>query len=157
MSLVSNDAAIDYPESDGRPMGETDWHIEWTLRLRDMLKLRYRGQKVYVASDLLIYYHEGVPRDFVVPDGFTRLAFPHGFFAGFRVDTLVLAVIQEHDDLIGGASVAFAGNPRFVNDLTHTHFLVFELHALIILRRGCRRLGNHHHVGQSRGCNCSQE
>ena len=73
MSLVSNDAAIDYPESDGRPMGETDWHIEWTLRLRDMLKLRYRGQKVYVASDLLLYYHEGVPRDFVVPDGFVVL------------------------------------------------------------------------------------
>lgn len=73
MSVVSNDVSIDYPESDGRPMGETDWHIEWTLRLRDMLKLRYRGQKVYVASDLLLYYHEGVPRDFVVPDGFVVL------------------------------------------------------------------------------------
>jgi hypothetical protein len=73
MSLVSSDAAIDYPESDGRPMGETDWHIEWTLRLRDMLKLRNRGQKVYVASDLLLYYNEGVPRDFVVPDGFVVL------------------------------------------------------------------------------------
>lgn len=73
MSVVTGDVEIDYPESDGRPMGETDWHIEWTLRLRDMLKLRYRGQKVYVASDLLLYYHEGVPRDFVVPDGFVVL------------------------------------------------------------------------------------
>jgi len=73
MSVASNDVSIDYPESDGRPMGETDWHIEWTLRLRDMLKLRYRGQKVYVASDLLLYYNEGVPRDFVVPDGFVVL------------------------------------------------------------------------------------
>ncbi len=65
--------AIDYPESDGNPMGETDWHIDWTLRLRDMLKYRYRDQRVYVGSDLLLYYHEGVPRDFVVPDGFVVL------------------------------------------------------------------------------------
>lgn len=54
-------------------MGETDWHIEWTLRLRELLKYRYRGQNVYVASDLLVYYHEGVPQDYVVPDGFVVL------------------------------------------------------------------------------------
>ncbi len=29
--------------------------------------------EVYVASDLLLYYQEGVPRDFVVPDGFVVL------------------------------------------------------------------------------------
>jgi len=74
MSVTSPDnQAIDYPESDGKPMGETDWHIDWTLRLRDMLKYRYRDQRVYVGSDLLVYYHEGVPRDFVVPDGFVVL------------------------------------------------------------------------------------
>ena len=73
MSVVSTNAALDYPESDGRPMGETDWHIEWTLRLRELLKYRYRGQNVYVASDLLVYYNEGVPQDYVVPDGFVVL------------------------------------------------------------------------------------
>ncbi len=54
-------------------MGETDWHIEWTLRLRELLKYRYRNQNVYVASDLLLFYHEGVPQEFVVPDGFVVL------------------------------------------------------------------------------------
>ena len=73
MSVLSSNALIEYPESDGRPMGETDWHIEWTLRLRELLKYRYRGQNVYVASDLLVYYHEGVPQDYVVPDGFVVL------------------------------------------------------------------------------------
>jgi len=74
MTTVStNLQSIEYPESDGRPMGETDWHIHWTLRLRELLKFRYREQRVYVASDLLLYYHEGVPRDFVVPDGFVVL------------------------------------------------------------------------------------
>jgi len=73
MSVLSSNALIEYPESDGRPMGETDWHIEWTLRLRELLKYRYRGQNVYVASDLLVYYQEGVPQDYVVPDGFVVL------------------------------------------------------------------------------------
>jgi Uma2 family endonuclease len=73
MSALSTNALIEYPESDGRPMGETDWHIEWTLRLRELLKYRYQGQNVYVASDLLVYYHEGVPQDYIVPDGFVVL------------------------------------------------------------------------------------
>jgi len=73
MSVVSSNALIEYPESDGRPIGETDWHIEWTLRLRELLKYRYQGQNVYVASDLLVYYHEGVPQDYIVPDGFVVL------------------------------------------------------------------------------------
>jgi Uma2 family endonuclease len=73
MSALSTNALIEYPESDGRPMGETDWHIEWILRLRELLKYRYQGQNVYVASDLLVYYHEGVPQDYIVPDGFVVL------------------------------------------------------------------------------------
>ena len=62
--------ATEYPESDGQPMGETDLHIEWTFRLRDMFKQRYRGQQVYVAANLLVYYEEGRPSRFVVPDCF---------------------------------------------------------------------------------------
>ncbi len=73
MSVLSSNALVEYPESDGRPIGETDWHIEWTLRLRELLKYRYQGQNVYVASDLLVYYHEGVPQDYIVPDGFVVL------------------------------------------------------------------------------------
>lgn len=73
MSVLSSNALFEYPESDGRPIGETDWHIEWTLRLRELLKYRYQGQSVYVASDLLVYYNEGVPQDYVVPDGFVVL------------------------------------------------------------------------------------
>jgi hypothetical protein len=60
---------IEYPETDGRPMGETDLHIEWMIRVRDMLKYRYRNQQVYVAANLLVYYVEGDPSRFVVPDG----------------------------------------------------------------------------------------
>jgi len=38
-----------------------------------LLSYRYRGQRVYIGSDLLVYFTEGVPRDFVVPDDFVVL------------------------------------------------------------------------------------
>ena len=70
MSFDQTTTEIEYPESDGKPMGETDLHIEWIIRIRDILKLRYRGQQVYVANDLLVYYQEGDPKKFFVPDCF---------------------------------------------------------------------------------------
>jgi Uma2 family endonuclease len=59
---------IEYPETDGRPMGETDLHRDWMVRIIDLLKHRYRGQRVYVTGDLLFYYVEGNPKRYVVPD-----------------------------------------------------------------------------------------
>jgi Uma2 family endonuclease len=59
---------IEYPETDGRPMGETDLHRDWMIRIIDLLKHRYRGQQVYVTGDLLFYYEEGNSKRFVVPD-----------------------------------------------------------------------------------------
>jgi Uma2 family endonuclease len=54
-------------------MGETDWHRDWIIRLIDMLQQRYRGQQVYVTGDLLLYYEEGNPKRFLVPDVFVVL------------------------------------------------------------------------------------
>ena len=70
MPLIRTVTEVEYPESDGRPMGETDLHRNWMIRLLDILKYRYRGQRVYVACDLLVYYEEGEPTRFVVPDEF---------------------------------------------------------------------------------------
>jgi len=64
---------VEYPESDGKPMGETDWHRNWIIRLIDLLQTRYRGQQVYVTGDLLLYYEEGNPKRFLVPDVFVVL------------------------------------------------------------------------------------
>ena len=76
---------IDYPESDGRPMGETDLHRLWMVRLYDLLSWRYRGQRVYIASDLLVYYTEGNPKDVVVPDDFVVLDCEPGLRRTFKV------------------------------------------------------------------------
>lgn len=62
---------IRYPESDGKPMGETDAHISQIIDLRFALAQFFRNDpQIYVAADLLLYYAEGDPREFVVPDVF---------------------------------------------------------------------------------------
>jgi Uma2 family endonuclease len=61
---------LEYPETDGKPMGETDLHRDWMVRIIDLLRERYRGERVYVSGDLLVYYEEGNPKRFVVPDAF---------------------------------------------------------------------------------------
>jgi Uma2 family endonuclease len=70
--MSTNKFAIDveYPESDGEPMGETDLHRNWIFRIIDILQQRYRGQQVYVTGDLLLYYQEGDPSKYLVPDVF---------------------------------------------------------------------------------------
>ena len=73
MNAVTVPPEIDYPESDGKPMGETELHRDWTIRIQDILRQRYRDRSVYVASDLLLYYEEGSPTKFIVPDCFVVL------------------------------------------------------------------------------------
>lgn len=73
MSSLTTPNEIDYPESDGKPMGETDLHRDWMFRLLEIFRQRYRDQQVYIASDLLVYYQEGTPSKFVVPDCFVVL------------------------------------------------------------------------------------
>lgn len=59
-----------YPESDGKPMGETDLHIQAIIRHREILQQYFAGQQVYVSGNLLVYYEQGNPKKFVVPDTF---------------------------------------------------------------------------------------
>ena len=60
-----------YPESDGKPMAETEIHVEETIYLLVALKDRYRdAQDVYVGGDMFLYYVEGDPKKVVAPDVF---------------------------------------------------------------------------------------
>ncbi|MBI1878211.1 MAG: Uma2 family endonuclease [Chloroflexi bacterium] len=62
---------IEYPESDGKPMAETDVHINSIIYLREALKDYFRDDpNVYIAGNLLIYYEEGNPSASVAPDIF---------------------------------------------------------------------------------------
>jgi Uma2 family endonuclease len=62
---------IEYPESDGKPIGETQIHILAMMYLLNALTYYFRNvPDVYVSSDMLMYYEEGNPVRFVVPDVF---------------------------------------------------------------------------------------
>jgi Uma2 family endonuclease len=62
---------IHYPESDGKPMGETDVHIDALIYLREALRDYFRDDpRMYVAGNMLLYYEEGNPTACVAPDVF---------------------------------------------------------------------------------------
>jgi Uma2 family endonuclease len=62
---------IHYPETDGKPMAETDVHIDVLIYLREALKDYFRDEpQVYVAGNMLLYYEEGNPAACVAPDVF---------------------------------------------------------------------------------------
>jgi hypothetical protein len=62
---------IHYPERDGKPMGETDVHIDALIYLREALRDHFQNDPLmYVAWNMLLYYEEGNPAACVAPDAF---------------------------------------------------------------------------------------
>ena len=51
-------------------MGESDEHRDAMIRIIELLKILFQNQQVYVSGDLLLYYEQGNPKKFVVPDAF---------------------------------------------------------------------------------------
>lgn len=77
MAAIPLKHEVHYPESDGRPMGETDQHITEILDLIAILRERYRAAAdVYVGGDMLLYYAEGDPSRCVCPDVFVTFGIP---------------------------------------------------------------------------------
>jgi len=68
-----------YPESDGKPMAETDIHAELLINLRVALDHYFRNDpNVYVSGNLLVYYVEGNPAKCFAPDVFVVCGVPKG-------------------------------------------------------------------------------
>jgi len=62
---------IYYPESDGEPMGETDFHIDVILYLKQALRHLFReASQTYVAANMFFYYEKGNPAAVSAPDAF---------------------------------------------------------------------------------------
>lgn len=60
---------IFYPETDGKPMGETAFHVDLILTLFQTLKTYFnRRDDVVVIADMMFYYEEGNPRKVIAPD-----------------------------------------------------------------------------------------
>jgi Uma2 family endonuclease len=73
MSLRKRDvvAVIEYPETDGEPMAETDLHRQLMTDLIAALEGFFQSRPdVYVSGNLLLYYVKGNPSKRVAPDVF---------------------------------------------------------------------------------------
>lgn len=58
-----------YPESDGKPMADTDLHIKWILWTRQVLEWRFEQRPdVYISGNIMMYDIEGPRRTAVSPD-----------------------------------------------------------------------------------------
>ena len=68
-TMVPIDREIVYPETDGKPVGETDIHIQELLDTLATLKDFFRDQpNIYVSGDNMFYYEERDPSAVVSPD-----------------------------------------------------------------------------------------
>ena len=58
-----------YPESDGKPMAETDLHIDEILRMRQILRAYFAEMPdAYISGNLMMYYEDVRPPKAVSPD-----------------------------------------------------------------------------------------
>ncbi len=68
---------IDYPTTDGKPMGETELHIDEMIDSRQVLRDWFAGEpNVYVGGNLLVFYEEGNRRKHVSPDVLVAINVP---------------------------------------------------------------------------------
>jgi Uma2 family endonuclease len=74
-SLIQED--IDYPDTDGEPMAESDFQRKPLTYLVEALDLHFQTQpEVYVSGNLLIYYQSGNSKASVAPDVFIVFGVP---------------------------------------------------------------------------------
>ena len=68
-SYAPTETADLYPESDGKPMAETDLHIEAIFRMRLIFRGYYTDTPdVYISGNLMMYYEDTRPPKAVSPD-----------------------------------------------------------------------------------------
>ena len=67
--VPTDTADLFYPESDGKPMAETDLHIDEIIHIRDILKGQFDlSPDVYISGNIMMYHEEGNIHASVSPD-----------------------------------------------------------------------------------------
>jgi Uma2 family endonuclease len=71
MAAIPLEKQVDYPESDGEPMAETELHLREMVYVWEGLEDRFEAAPdVFVGANLFLYYRKGDPTAVVAPDGF---------------------------------------------------------------------------------------
>lgn len=79
MTLATDDlkTPIEYPDSDGEPMAESDPARDYLLYSVEALNIYFQNRDdVYVSGNLFIYYKKGIPSAVVAPDVFVIFGIP---------------------------------------------------------------------------------
>ena len=77
---------VDYPDSDGQPVAETDFQRGPLWYANDVLARRFRHREdVYVSANMFVYYEEGKPASVVAPDVFVVLGAPKYDRRSYRI------------------------------------------------------------------------
>ncbi len=84
-------ARVHYPESDGKPMGETFLHVDAAIDVRTILVALHaaRSEDACVGCNNFVYYEEGNPKKVVTPDLFVAYGVPQ------RTDRRVFKIWEE--------------------------------------------------------------
>jgi Uma2 family endonuclease len=68
---------VEYPTTDGKPMAETEVHVDELIEAIQVFRDRFAGEpNVYVNGNMLLYFEEGNPRKHVAPDVMVALNVP---------------------------------------------------------------------------------
>lgn len=68
---------LNYPESDGKPVGETPQHRDNLMYLIEMLRIWFFNElMVYISGNMFLYYERGNRRRHVSPDVFVVKGIP---------------------------------------------------------------------------------
>src|SRR5882724_3420769 len=77
---------IEYPESDGKSLGETDAHRREILAIIAMLEQFFVDHAdVYISGNLMLYYEQGNPSAVVSPDVFIVKGVPKGLRRTYKL------------------------------------------------------------------------
>jgi Uma2 family endonuclease len=70
---------VEYPDSDGAPMGETGFHVALMVYVIGMLRAFFHHRSdAYVGGNMFLYYEKGDPHQCVAPDTFVAFGVsPH--------------------------------------------------------------------------------
>lgn len=86
MTIAVEPIQSTYPDSDGKPMAESDYQRPYIAYGTEVLSIYFANQHdVYVSGNLLIYYEEGNPKAKVAPDVFVVKGRPQGKRTSYKV------------------------------------------------------------------------
>ncbi len=77
---------VDYPDSDGQPMAESDFQREPLMYAVESLRIHFRDRPdVYVSGNMFVYYEQGNPKAVVAPNVFVVMGAPSHDRASYKL------------------------------------------------------------------------